>query len=82
MLPDHPELMPIKETKPKEEMVVWEEEWVVEIDFKVVTEEKEDINKEKEENLLMLKIKFLLVIYLSKLMNMMLKITLIIVDKL
>lgn len=53
MLPDHPELMPIKETKPKEEMVVWEEEWVVEIDFKVVTEEKEDINKEKEENLLM-----------------------------
>ena len=71
MLPDHPELMPIKETKQKEEMVVWEEEWVVEIDFKVVTEEKEDINKEKEENLLMLKIKFLLVIYLSKLMNMM-----------
>jgi len=53
MLPDHPELMPIKETKQKEEMVVWEEEWVVEIDFKVVTEEKEDINKEKEENLLM-----------------------------
>lgn len=53
MLPDHPELMPIKETK----MVVWEEdkeeEWVVEIDMEEEIEEKEDINKEKEENLLM-----------------------------
>jgi len=54
MLPDHPELMPIKETK----MVVWEEdkeeEWVVEIDMEEEEiEEKEDINKEKEENLLM-----------------------------
>jgi len=52
MLPDHPELMPIKDNK-IDKVVVWEEDLVVKIDFKVVTEGKEDINKEIEENLLM-----------------------------
>lgn len=60
MLPDHPEHMPIKETKTVEEKVVWEEDLVVK--EMVVWEEDinkemvvwvEDINKEKEENLLM-----------------------------
>jgi len=57
MLPDHPELMPIKDNKKEEMVVVWEEDMVVKTDFKVVTEEmvvwEEDINKEIEENLLM-----------------------------
>lgn len=43
MLPDHLELMPIKETKIEKEVMVVS---VVKIDFK-------EINKEKEENNLM-----------------------------